>query len=255
MKILSCNIRYSQAQDGENRWELRKRLCADVIARQRADIVCFLEMTVEQLSYLGEALPGYAVATALDRPGTGEPVVAIFYSGAAFAPRAAGAYWLSETPHVSGSRSWKSDCVRMACWVQLERRDGRADIRIVNTHLDHVSQEARENQARLINEDAAAYPPGFPQILTGDMNAGPSNPAIAAFLRSGWADTYAATHGALDPGPTFHGFRGEAWSGEPGKIDWIFARGRIRATGAEIIREGEGGRYPSDHYFLSAVLE
>jgi endonuclease/exonuclease/phosphatase family metal-dependent hydrolase len=255
MKILTCNIRYSQAADGANAWPLRKRACADTIARQAADVVCFQEMTREQLDHLRRELPGYAAVTTLDAPAPGEPVDTIFYREDALALQGSGAYWLSETPHVPGSRSWHSDCVRLACWACLVEAGTGRELRVVNTHLDHVSQGARENQARLLNEDAAAYPSEAPQILTGDMNADRTNPAIASFLAAGWADTYAAVHGDGEPGPTFHGFVGPEGPAVPGKIDWIFARGKIRARSAEIIRDRVDGRYPSDHYFVSATIE
>jgi endonuclease/exonuclease/phosphatase family metal-dependent hydrolase len=254
MKILSCNIRYSRAADGENRWELRREFCADVIARQEADVICFQEMTGEQLEYLRRALPGYAALSTLDVPAVGEPVDTIFYRASAFVARSSGAYWLSETPHVPGSLSWHSACVRLACWVQLAPADGGPELRVVNTHLDHVSQGARENQARILNEDAAAYPRPFPQVLTGDMNADRSNPAIASFLDAGWIDTHGAVHGVPEPGPTFHGFRGPEGPRPPGKIDFVFLRGDLRASGAGIVKEHADGRYPSDHYFVWATV-
>jgi endonuclease/exonuclease/phosphatase family metal-dependent hydrolase len=40
-----------------------------------------------------------------------------------------------------------------------------------------------------------------------------------------------------------------------GKIDWIFARGATRVVGAAIIRDSRDGRFPSDHYFVSADVE
>lgn len=255
IRILSANIRTSLAKDGENDWTRRRELCAEVIERQRADVVCFQEMTGEQLEYLASRLPAYAAVCALDRPGVGWPVNTVFYRRGAFRPRSIGAYWLSETPHVPGSRSWESDCIRLATWVHLAPADGSPELRILNTHLDHVSQRARENQARLLEEDAAAWPPDFSQILTGDMNCSSSNPALRLLLDAGWRDSYAEVHGTLEPGPTFHRFQGPACAEPLGTIDWILCRGPVRALQAAIVRDSSGGRYPSDHYFVSADLE
>jgi endonuclease/exonuclease/phosphatase family metal-dependent hydrolase len=167
---------------------------------------------------------------------------------------AAGGYWLSERPHVPGSKSWGSACVRLATWARLVERATGLEFRFVNTHLDHVGQQARENQARLIAEDASAYPADYPQVLTGDMNCDARNPAIAAFRAGGWRDTYGAVHGTEDPGPTYHGFAGPRHDDGTGKMDWVLVKGGFRALAAEVVRDSRDGRFPSDHYFVGATL-
>jgi endonuclease/exonuclease/phosphatase family metal-dependent hydrolase len=138
--------------------------------------------------------------------------------------------------------------------VRLRERDGGKAFRVVNTHLDHVSQAARENQARIICEDAAAYADDFPQLLAGDMNCEASNPTVDLFKAGGWIDTYGSVHRVEDPMPTHHRFLGPAYTGDQGKIDWIFARGAVAVRDAEIVTTSENGRFPSDHYFLSATV-
>jgi endonuclease/exonuclease/phosphatase family metal-dependent hydrolase len=254
-KVLCCNIRGSTAEDGVDNWRFRKDLCAEVIARQAADIICLQETTGEQLQHLESALSGYSAVCALDLPAVGHPRNAVFYRNSTFRLRASGSYWLSETPHVPGSKSWESRCVRLATWAHLSVREGKRELRILNTHLDHISQPARENQARILNEDALAYPPDFAQVLTGDMNSGASNPAIRSFLEAGWRDGFQEVHGTSESGPTFHGFRGLEDPSPIGRIDWIFLRGPIRAVEAAVIRDHAGRRYPSDHYFVSAMMD
>lgn len=254
MKILTCNVRYSGADDGENAWPHRSAFCARVIAGEQADVICFQELWADQYDVLLAALPGYATYTMGDLPGGEHPQNGIFYRRDAFECPAAGGYWLSPTPHVPGSSGWESDCVRVAVWVRLRDRDTGREFRVVDTHLDHVSQAARENQARIICEDASAYPDEYPQLLAGDMNCEAHNPAIEVFKAGGWVDTYGPLHGTEDPGPTHHGFNGPAYDGGQGKIDWILARGAVRAEKAEIITASEDGRFPSDHYFLSATV-
>ncbi len=253
MKILSCNIRTSLARDGENAWERRKDFCARVIRAQSADVIGFQEMSAVQYADLEAALPAYAVYALVDEPCGDRPQNAIFYRRDAFRLVSAAGYWLSQTPHVAGSRSWDSACVRLANWVRLQDRSTGFEFRLVNTHLDHISQPAREGQAALLVEDARAYPPEYPQILTGDLNANAANRAIAMLQAGGWIDTGGARGGG-DPGLTFHAFQGPATASAEGKIDWIFTRGTLAVLGAEIIRDSENGRFPSDHYFVSAVV-
>lgn len=254
MRILSCNVRYSGAKDGDNIWANRKQLCIDVIRTQNPDIVCCQEVEADQLSDLNEGLPGFEWSGMVDDPHALSPVNAIFYRRDQFRRISTGGYWLSETPHICGSRSWKSDCVRLCNWMRLADVTSGKDFRVVNTHLDHVSQPAREQQARLINEDAASYPGDYPQILTGDMNSNAANPVLLSYVGVGWKDTYTAVHGAANPGNTIHRFLGPAYTGNNGKIDWILVRGDVRTRDAAIIRTSANGRYPSDHYFISADI-
>ena len=252
MRILTCNVRYSAAKDGDNHWDLRKDYCVEVVRQQAADLICCQEMSGEQQRAFAGGLPGYEWFGMVDQPHAGTPVNSIFYRRDRFRPISAGGYWLSETPHIPGSRSWESSVIRLCNWLRLEDRASGRDFRLANTHLDHISQPARENQMRLILEDSAAYEAVFPQILTGDLNCNAANAVIAAVLKAGWVDTYHQLHGSLNPGNTFHGFQGPATTSQDGKIDWIFVRGALKTTAAEIITTHDGGRYPSDHYFVSA---
>jgi endonuclease/exonuclease/phosphatase family metal-dependent hydrolase len=139
-------------------------------------------------------------------------------------------------------------------WLRLEDTATKSELRVVNTHLDHISQIAREQQARLIVEDTSVYQPDYAQILTGDMNCVALNKAIGILKAGGWQDTYAAIHGTENPGNTYHGFLGPGFEPEIGKIDWIFARGKLHVIDAQVIQDTHNGRYPSDHYFVSTEV-
>jgi endonuclease/exonuclease/phosphatase family metal-dependent hydrolase len=189
------------------------------------------------------------------------PNNAILYSRPRYELVSSGGFWLSETPHVAGSKSWDSAVVRFANWVHLRERATDRELRVWNAHLDHKGHAARAEQARLLVEGISAMDAaGVPQVLAGDMNAYAKHPAIAALKESGFNDTYGAVHGLADPGHTYHGFLGsKRYEGSddptPGrKIDWIFTRGDLKSHAAEIIRDGRAGRYPSDHYFISAEI-
>jgi hypothetical protein len=41
MKILTCNVRCIEAKDGDNAWEHRKDLCAEVIRSRAPDLIGF----------------------------------------------------------------------------------------------------------------------------------------------------------------------------------------------------------------------
>ena len=254
MKILTCNVRCFGANDGDNGWGHRKDLCAQVVESQSPDIICFQEMWAEQFADLLSAFPIYGTYGMADTPNSRHPQNCIFYRQDIYTLISAGGYWLSETPHVAGSKSWDSACVRLANWIRLQVRGDETEFRVINTHLDHVSQLAREHQAELIVEDSSAYPADYPQILTGDMNCDTTNTAISVFKAGGWRDTYKSVHGTEDPGITYHAFLGAAHQGDIGKMDWIFMRGDLNCLQASIVTDSANGRFPSDHYFVSAVV-
>ena len=144
MKILTCNIRCFGADDGKNNWIHRKQLCIDVIKSHSPDIICFQEMWSQQFSDLYSAFFEYSYYGMVDEPVGGHPQNSIFFRTKEFRLISAGGYWLSESPHVAGSKSWNSECVRLANWIRLEDHSTKSEFRVVNTHLDHVSQVARE---------------------------------------------------------------------------------------------------------------
>ena len=252
MRIMTCNIRYYGAADGDDSWVHRKDFCTQIIDARTPDIICFQEMWREQFEHMQAAFPNFDAFGIVDEPQNNHPVNTIFYRRDSFELVSPGGSWLSENPHVTGSSAWESACVRLVNWVRLIERPSNREFRVVNTHLDHISQPARENQARLICEDTTAYPPEYPQLLTGDMNCDTRNPAITVFLENGWHDTYEMVHHVADPGHTFHGFKGPEYVSNTGKMDWVFCRGNMEVIDAEVITDDRDGRFPSDHYFITA---
>ena len=263
MKLLTCNIRFSSMghDTGVRFWKNRRDFCLETMLSRQPDIICVQECHNDQFTDLQAGLgSGWSAYWVMSFPDGFYPENAIFYRKDFARIVNCGGYWLSETPHIPGSRSWGSECVRLANYAVFDTPEGR--IRVVNTHLDHASQTAREKQADMLNADAAAWPADLPQILTGDLNCDFSNPAVQRLLGGGWHDTHAEATGICDERFTFHGFLGEHWQGDPdpgpcgnGKMDWILARGPIRTLSSEIIKDHAGDLYPSDHYFVFSELK
>jgi endonuclease/exonuclease/phosphatase family metal-dependent hydrolase len=259
-KILTCNIRLPLAEDVAtgNGWEARREFCADVIVKQKPDLVCLQECREVQLANLLSRMAGWQ-AVGLSHPDIGsDRVNPILFPQSRFDLVSSGGFWLSESPHIEGSKSWDSARGRFVNWAQLADRKAGAQLRIWNTHFDHIGQTARERSGAMLAEATQALPAALPQLLAGDFNSGGSHPGIKALISSGWKDTYAAVHGPDDPGFTAHRFLGAARADDktkPGrKIDWIFCRDGAKTLAAEIIRDSRNGRYPSDHYFVSATV-
>lgn len=257
LKIMTCNIRVDVKVDADagNGWADRKGICIEAMYSQSPDVICLQECKGNQYEDLRLGLPtfdGYGISNTL----TGyNPSNAILYRRSRFDLITVGGHWLSETPHIANSKSWDSSLPRFVNWVHLKDRETGSEFRVWNGHFDHIGQKAREGQARLIVEGAKPFPAELPQFFTADCNGDAENPAIGVLKDGGWIDTYTAVHGPDEPGHTFHGFIGPKHVGKVGKMDFVFCRGSVKPTAAEIIRHCRNDRYPSDHYFVSAEVE
>lgn len=252
MKIMTCNIRFSSmgGDTGPRFWKNRRECCFAAIEKRDPDVICLQECHNDQLADFRERFPGHDCVHGNSFASEEYPENAVFYRRGLYENRGAGAWHLSETPHIPGSVSWGTKCVRMVNWVLLRGPGGL--VRVVNTHFDHISQLARDNAARMIDEDAAAWSASLPQILTGDLNCDPENPAIRSLAAAGWIDTMPEKDAFL---PTLHDFIGTAWHQDlgicgKGRMDYIFVRGITPLRNAAIIRDHDGEIYPSDHFFV-----
>ena len=267
-RVASCNIRVALPQDeeGGNGWSARKYVCERVMKRCKADIYCLQEVTVGQYEDMCRMFPGYFVfgypgpeTDALpDREYHGIAKNLVMFSKRRYEMTGAGIYWLSDTPLVGGSSSWGTARPRHVNWVRLrDRRSGR-EFRVLSLHLDHISHEARLAQVRAVEEETSQYPAGVPQVLAGDFNSRPSNPVAGVLAGAGWVDAFVEANGEDAEQMSFHRFEGDAYKpkkGTPGRIDYIFLKGTgIRVVSSALVKDCVGGKYPSDHYFLTADI-
>lgn len=267
--LLSCNIRVALPEDeaAGNGWSVRRDLCLEVIRAQKPDLICFQEVLRGQMADLEKGLPtmtGFGFeGPEMDARMVGYGGIAknpVFYSRERYELVTAGGFWLSETPHIPGSLSWESARARHVNWVRLRDRATQKQFRLLSTHLDHVSQRAREEQIKMILAEAAVYAPAFPQILAGDLNAGIKNNVLKFALDAGWTNTRTAAPEPHDDGNTTHAFLEEKdpakleAARKRGPIDFVLTRGPISTLAWKILRDAKDGRYPSDHFFISTKL-
>jgi endonuclease/exonuclease/phosphatase family metal-dependent hydrolase len=264
-KVLTCNIRVALPEDDTAGlgWEKRKKLCIDVIKKQQPDIISMQEVLRVQNDDLKKALASYFSfgfeGPEMDKFKEGYHGIAknpIFFSLKRYELIAAGGYWLSETPLIAGSASWDTARARNANWVRLKDKKTGQELRVVNLHLDHKSQPAREKQVEIVLNDAEQYLPELHQIFTGDFNVSSKNKVYEMVVAKGWSDTFKAIPSNIESATT-HEFLGEK---DPKKdirtkIDFIFTKGKFKVLESNIIRDNENGFYPSDHYFVSAIIE
>ncbi len=257
LRVMSFNIRYGTADDGENAWPLRSDLVMQVIRDGDADVLGLQEALRFQLDEIGAEFPGYGeIGVGRDDGVEAGEYSAILYDLLRLRPLDSGTFWLSDTPEVVGSTSWGNGITRIVTWARFRDMSAGGEFYVFNTHWDHESQPSRERSADLLRERIASREYSDPVLVMGDFNAGEENPA---FRRLASADSTLAlveAFRALHPDSTvvgtFNGFTGEG-SGE--KIDAILTSPGWAVQEAAIVRTEEAGRYPSDHFPVSAVVE
>lgn len=274
VRVMSFNLRYGTADDGDNAWPHRRDLVMRTIRDFDPTLLGVQEALRFQLDELHAEFPRLAeIGIGRDDGAEAGEYSAILYDQNRLERLDSGTFWLSDTPDVVASTSWGNRITRIVTWARFRdraggdddgggsngtsRESGGATFYVFNTHWDHESQPSRERSAELILRRIADRDGGGPVILTGDFNAGEDNPAFTRLIAADadaadhLRDTFRTLHPDAKDVGTFNGFTGER-SGE--KIDAILVSGEWRVLEAGIDRAHDGARYPSDHFPVTAVV-
>ena len=224
----------------------------DKLRTERPDVVAFQEVTGHISDFLRQSLSDiydfYTFFRSENFDGEGITIATLKDS---IVCHSIDSFWLSPTPRVPGSRfAEQSSCPRVASvGVYRERATGRL-IRICNTHLDHISDEARVLGVSLLLDRLAAmneeYP--LPTVLLGDLNAAPNSATIRVIKESPLALIE-----LTDKIPvTFHDY-----GTMEAKIDYIFGTPDLAASASVVgaWRDEHNGVYLSDHYPIFVDVE
>lgn len=266
IRAMSFNIRYGTANDGINRWDVRKDFLMETIEDFDPELLGTQETLASQRDYLSERMPDFdCVAAGRDDGVEKGEMAALFYRKDRFERLDAGHFWLSETPDKVGSKGWDAALPRIATWVKLKdlRMPELEPILFLNTHFDHQGERARAESARLIRVKLAQIGQGCRCIITGDFNADPAQPPYRELFElesKGTGDKgplLVDTLRAYTPTPqpeegTFSGFDARKTGGS--RIDWIACSREFEVRLAGIDRTSLEGRTPSDHFPVTAVL-
>jgi endonuclease/exonuclease/phosphatase family metal-dependent hydrolase len=256
IRVMSFNIRYGLAADGDNHWHNRKRLALERIQAFAPDLLGLQECRDdEQADFVRSHLPDYHFF-GVHRQGPGDTALEmapLLFRRSAFALLDSGCFWLSETPAIPGSMSWGSAYPRTVSWARLACRSTGAPLIYVNTHFDY-EPSAIDGDGRCLRHWLDQVGLHTPFIVTGDFNADKASAAYR-LLTTGdnpLRDAFRQAHPQGTDETTFHAFgRPE----EPSAIDWILVSDHFRVLAAQIDRTHEGHLFPSDHYPLTVVLD
>ncbi len=260
LRVMSFNVRNSNARDGEDAWPKRTELFFATIASFGPDLIGFQEVLADQHDAITARMPDYAFAGVARDDGQRQGEWSnIGYRKTRFTLLNSGNFWLSETPEIAGSKSWDAAVTRICTWVRLRETATGQEFIYANTHFDHIGKIARLEASKIISQRISALATGVPALLTGDLNITEDNPAYGVLVNPTapgairWIDAYREVHAERSPDEaSAHSFRGGT---KGSRIDFIFHTPDWIATEAAIDRTSKDGRYPSDHYPVTATLK
>ena len=239
--IMTMNLRFGLARDGDNAWENRRDLVGMILERYPADFYGFQEVNHFQAAFLKGQLAGHSCIGQYNRhrPWWQSNMIFFHRSWTCLGHRH---HFLSPTPDIpsklDGSR-WPRQCV--VGWF------GKGDRQVIvaNTHFD-FDAGVQARSAGLVLDFLDRFPPGLPRMISGDFNSDPGSPAHRHFLSRGFGEVLSGRRVT-----TFHEFTGE----ETGRhIDWILFNGGLALDSARVVTDDFSGRYPSDHYPVRAAF-
>lgn len=180
-RVMSFNIRYGTADDGDNHWDKRKQLVVETIEGFGPDLLGTQETWPFQAQYLQKELKRYGYVGKLREPDQdGGEQCGLFFRLDRFEDLEQGHFNCGE-----GSEPYRNLVT-----------DNRTKVPLVDA-LRRIQPTAQSGEG------------------------------------------------------TFNGFAGRD-SGA--RIDWILVSPEFRVKSAEIVKHQRGGRYPSDHFPVTAVL-
>ena len=243
IRVTSANVRCLSPTDlGKKSWFYRASLLLRVLGGEAPDVIGFQEVTRVHYAYLQAHLTGYDSVIAYRDGSYLSESCPIFYNTQRFTLTDKGSFWLSETPERS-SRSWGAAFPRVCSYIILRETATDKPLVVFNTHLDHVSVEARIRGIDVVLEKLRQFG-DLPCVLMGDLNAVENSETYRAATEL-FDD---AKYRTADPptGPTY-----QHWGKAPGRenIDYfLISKTGIAVQSYSILNTTFDGVYPSDHF-------
>lgn len=253
LKVISYNLRNSAAGPPDAPWPERLQLLLRFLEQEQPTILGTQEGFIDAITDIADGLPKhYAWEGRGRRGGDEDESCAIFYDTRRIEVLAVSHQWLSDTPEEIASTTWGNELPRMFTALTVRDRESDLTFEVVNTHFDHVSDNARARSAEQLRDRVlVAESAGRPSIVLGDFNAAAGAcPEYDILLQTPLRDSYldAGSHQGIG---TFNDYR---TPGPGPRIDWILTSPDLKLEAARIIDNRTPDGYPSDHLPVEAVL-
>lgn len=249
LRVMSCNVRCISPTDlGKKSWFYRADLIMQGIQKEQPSVIGFQEVTKWHYSYLCDTLALYdSVITYRDGAFNSEGCP-IFYRSDIYTLIDKGSFWLSETPDVM-SKSWGAQFNRVCSYVILKDNATETEFVVFNTHLSHVSDEARINGIQVVLDKIKEFG-SLPAVLMGDLNAEEDSQTYKSATVN-FLDTKYQTENTMTS-CTY-----QAWGEQLDRncIDYILvSKTGFRTNSYKVVTDTYDGVYSSDHFPLSVSL-
>jgi endonuclease/exonuclease/phosphatase family metal-dependent hydrolase len=248
IKVMTYNIRCGFCEDSSNvnNWSKRKYLVAYLIKNHNPDLIGLQEAEMFQVNELIEMLDEYDWYGVSREDGKeGGESTAILYRTKRFLLEQKQTLWLSETPGLI-SKGWDAMFKRTVTIIKLKDLMSLKELYYLNTHLDHVGENARAESSKLLLNEIGKLSTDYPVILTGDFNC-TSTAEGYKIITSKLSDSkYSSKTESIGGNITFNGFGNDIKPDN--KIDFIFVNDKVEVLNHIIDTTTFNGLYPSDHY-------
>jgi endonuclease/exonuclease/phosphatase family metal-dependent hydrolase len=245
MKLMTYNLRYANERD-EHSWAERCPLVIDLVRGSAPTILGTQEGLRSQLDDLTAGLPShYAWVGHSRRQSTSDEYCAIFYDSRRLQVVDLTQRWFSTTPEVPGSISWGA-CPRIMTAVTFRDLTTDDELLVINTHLDHMSVQARRFAADYLVGYIQAVADGRPTVVMGDFNTAARMSAVYRRLcETPLEDSFEAQPLPGIDRPTFNNYQPPPLRGH--RIDWILVSPEVQVERSAVNVTDFDGRYASDH--------
>lgn len=249
IRIMNYNVRCLSPLDlGKKNWFYRADLLMDSIETAAPSIVGFQEVTSWQYDYLVETMPGFDSIITYREDTINAEGCPIFYQTELYTLIDKGSFWLSETPDVM-SKDWGAAHYRICSYVILKDKATEKEFVVFNTHLDHVSDEARIKGIQVVLDKIKEFD-SRPAILMGDLNAEESSETYKSATES-FLDAKYQTENTMTS-CTYQNW-GEAL--DRNCIDYVMiSPDSFDVNYYKVITDTYDGIYTSDHFPLLVEL-
>ncbi|MDE5996188.1 MAG: endonuclease/exonuclease/phosphatase family protein [Eubacterium sp.] len=251
IKVMSANVRCWTPQDIlKQSWCYRADLIINNIEQEAPSIIGFQEANKWQYAYLCKALPTYdSVVTYRDNTIVAESCP-IFYNTELFDLIDKGSFWLSETPEEM-SKDWGAACYRICSYVILKDKATEKQFVVFNTHLDHISDEARIKGIEVVLDKIEQFG-GLPSMIMGDFNAEEGSQTYISATKNFDDAKYKAETAENLHSATYQNY-GKELNGEP--IDYfMISKTGFHVDKYSVVTTTYNGVYPSDHFPITVEL-